>query len=539
MTEDDKIPPRVEVDETADYVNCLDLLDDTEVVDIEDTFGDFFNEEVEETTLEKPTLPTEKNVWKSIKLHFRNEQDLNDFAVIVNQTILDTTKFIWFPGKVSSTVSSLFEDSGSVGYKLSTKKKNKSRSRKDQTDNDLFEIIDDNDENEHWTDHWNDMPAYIQEDNGPWKTINVKFASKEDMVAFGEATNQSITDKTKSTWHPRRMITKNALMRWFETKNGEYAYTQPKYPLYIISKGRHDTMFTSRSLSRMRIHHHISVEPQDWDLYDKALDEFKIRDYVTLLLLPFSNHGDGPGRARNWCWDHSMEVYNAKRHWVFDDNIGDFYRLHENQRIRVESGVMFKIMEDFCDRYKNIKIAGPQYRFFCAADQKYPGYVKNTRIYSTLLIENDCKHRWRGRYNEDTDICLNVLKDEDCTVQFNIFLQGKAATQTVSGGNTQEFYHVENVEGDVKLGKYNVGGTVNKSLLLEKMHPDVAKMVWRYGRWHHHVDYSSFKKLKLQYIDGIEVKTGENNYGLELQVFNNIDEVNEIVGFETISDDDE
>ena len=303
--------------------------------------------------------------------------------------------------------------------------------------------------------------------------------------------------------------------------------TNPKYPVYIISKGRHESMYTSRSLARMHVPHYIAIEPQDEANYEACLDTFGIREYVTLLIAPFSNHGDGPGRARNWCWDHSMAM-GAKRHWVMDDNITDFYRLHQNVRIRVGSGVCFKIMEDFVDRYKNVKIAGPQYRFFCAPNQKYPPYVKNTRIYSCLLIENDCKHRWRGRYNEDTDICLNVLKDGDCTVQFNAFLQGKGATQTLKGGNTEEFYHKE-IGYDAETGeaiqadetlevkdRYNVAGTVAKSQMLVDMHPDVAKMVFRYGRWHHHVNYEPFKKLPLKYTDGIDIPKGVNNYGMRL-----------------------
>ena len=303
--------------------------------------------------------------------------------------------------------------------------------------------------------------------------------------------------------------------------------TNPRYPVYIISKGRHESMFTSRSLARMKVPHYIAIEPQDEADYEQALDNFGIREFVTLLVEPFSNHGDSPGRARNWCWDHSIEL-GAKRHWVLDDNIQDFYRLHKNVRIRVESGVCFRVMEDFVDRYTNVKIAGPQYRFFCAPNQKYPPYVANTRIYSCLLIENDCKHRWRGRYNEDTDICLRVLKDGDCTVQFNAFLQGKAATQTVKGGNSAEFYHKE-VGYDPKTGealkaddllevkdRYNVVGTVAKSQMLVDMHPDVAKMVWRYGRWHHHVNYDPFKKNKLAFKEGIEVPKGVNNYGMKL-----------------------
>ena len=293
--------------------------------------------------------------------------------------------------------------------------------------------------------------------------------------------------------------------------------TNPKSPVYIISKGRHETMITSRSLSRMKVPHYIAIEPQDEKNYEAALDNFNIRDYVTLLIAPFSNHGDGPGRARNWCWDHAISI-GSEKHWVLDDNISDFYRLHQNLRIRVESGAIFKAAEDFIDRYENVPISGFQYRFFIAPNQSYPPFVTNTRIYSTLLIDNKCKHRWRGRYNEDTDICLRVLKDGDCTIQFNAFLQGKAATQTVKGGNTEEFYHKEGTLEKEKWrdGTLNPVGTVNKSQMLVDMHPDVARMVWRFRRWHHHVDYSSFKPNQLILKSGVVIPKGVNNYGMKL-----------------------
>jgi hypothetical protein len=263
----------------------------------------------------------------------------------------------------------------------------------------------------------------------------------------------------------------------------------------------------------MKVPHYIAIEPQDEDLYEAALDKFNIRPYVTLLIAPFSNHGDGPGRARNWCWDHSITI-GAEKHWVLDDNIADFYRLHKNKRVRVESGAIFRAAEDFVNRYENVPIAGFQYRFFIAPNSKYPPYVKNTRIYSTLLIDNTCKHRWRGRYNEDTDICLQVLKDGDCTIQFNSFLQGKAATQTVKGGNTEEFYHKEGVEEGKWIENVNSEGTRNKSQMLVDLHPDVATMVWRYKRWHHYVDYSSFKKNELRLKPDVKMPEGNNNYGM-------------------------
>ena len=274
--------------------------------------------------------------------------------------------------------------------------------------------------------------------------------------------------------------------------------TNPDNPVYIVSKGRADTSYTSRSLARMKVPHYIIIEPQDYESYDESLDKLGTRDYVTLVVAPFSNHGDGPGRARNFAWDHAIAL-GAKKHWVMDDNIQDFYRLHMNERIRVESGIIFKAAEDFVDLFEYVPISGFQYRFFIAPNQSYPPFVVNTRIYSCLLISNDCKHRWRGRYNEDTDICLRVLKDGDCTIQFNAFLQGKAATQTVKGGNTQEFYHAEGNLDKTKWrdGQLNATGTVNKSQMLVDMHPDVARVVWKYGRWHHYVDYSPFQKREV------------------------------------------
>lgn len=300
--------------------------------------------------------------------------------------------------------------------------------------------------------------------------------------------------------------------------------TNPRYPMYIISKGRAESMITARSLNRMKIPHYIAIEPQDEEPYEHACskDGFDL-PYSTLLILPFSNHGDGPGRGRNWCWDHSKDVLGADAHWVMDDNIADFYRLHNNVRIRVESGALFRSCEDFVDRYENVMMSGLQYRFFIAPDQKYPPFVTNTRIYSCNLIRNDCKHRWRGRYNEDTDLSLRILKDGDVTVQFNHFLQGKCATQTVKGGNTEEFYHAEGTDNEAfQETGYNADGTIKKSQMLVDMHPDVCRIVWKYGRWHHFCDYNPFKKnklkLKAEYVGKLPKE--DNNYGLRLRKTN-------------------
>lgn len=264
----------------------------------------------------------------------------------------------------------------------------------------------------------------------------------------------------------------------------------------------------------MGIPFYIAIEPQDYDDYVKEVPKEQ------LLVLPFSNHGDGPGRARNWCWEHSISI-GAKKHWVMDDNINDFYRLHNNKRYRVESGVLFKSCEDFINRYENVPVSGLNYMYLLAPDSKRPAYVKNTRIYSCLLIDNNCKFKWRGRYNEDTDLSLRVLKDGDCTIQFNHFLQGKSGTQKMKGGNTDEFYHQERTDNEAfKKTGYNPYGTYNKTKLLVDTHPDVTSLVWRYGRYHHQIDYGIYKKTKLRLKPEFrDIEDGINNYGLELVQF--------------------
>ena len=101
-----------------------------------------------------------------------------------------------------------------------------------------------------------------------------------------------------------------------------------------------------------------------------------------------------------------------------------------------------------------------------------------------MFIKNSTPFRWRGRYNEDTDLSLRILKKGLCTAEFNMFLQSKRATQTLKGGNTAEFYENE--------------GTLNKSKMLVDMHPDDTSLTTKLNRDHHHVDYRRFKSNKLQ-----------------------------------------
>ena len=298
----------------------------------------------------------------------------------------------------------------------------------------------------------------------------------------------------------------------------------PQFPLYIPSKGRSEYMITSKALTSLGVKHHVVVESQQMDDYRKAIKQMGLLAEAVELDLSYKENYElcddlglakstGPGPARNFAWEHS-KANGAKWHWVMDDNIRSFRRLNQNEKVKVSNGAIFRAMEDFCLRYKNVGMAGPNYYMFAPARTKMPPFITNTRIYSCNLIRNDLDYRWRGRYNEDTILSLDMLKGKWCTVQFNAFLQEKMPTQALKGGNTQEFYHAE---GTVKAGqKYADNGTLAKSQMQVKVHPDVSELVWKFNRWHHHVDYGSFKRNKLIRNDSTAVGDEINNYGMGL-----------------------
>lgn len=84
-----------------------------------------------------------------------------------------------------------------------------------ELDDDERVSLDQKDDKE-WMKHWTGMPEYKQEDNPTYKTLYVHFRNKEDYEEFAKLIGQPLTDKTKSTWHPRLDRTENALMRWIE-----------------------------------------------------------------------------------------------------------------------------------------------------------------------------------------------------------------------------------------------------------------------------------------------------------------------------------
>ncbi len=249
----------------------------------------------------------------------------------------------------------------------------------------------------------------------------------------------------------------------------------PKYPIYVISKGRFKNCLTAKFLVEDNVPFNLVVEPQESEEYIKRFGKENV------LILPFKNLGLRSIPARNWVKEHATATPHGAhgRHWILDDNIRKIYRRYKGRRIRCNANNAFSIVEEFIDRFENVAIAGLNYAMFVGIQggkTGLPPFYLNVRVYSCFLILNEISQKWRGRYNEDTDLCLQVLSAGWCTVLINAFAIEKMQTMTMRGGNSDELYR-----GD---------GRIHMARSLQRMWPGVVETKRRYQRPQHVVKFS-------------------------------------------------
>ena len=268
----------------------------------------------------------------------------------------------------------------------------------------------------------------------------------------------------------------------------------PEYPVFVPTKSRYESLLTIKAFERLKIPYKAVIEKQEYEQYAAVIDKSKI------IVLPHQNQGLTV--TRNWIWDYAQHELKTPYFWTFDDNIKEFYRLHKNIKYRVDSGTFLKIIEDFVQRYSNLYISGMQYEMFAPRKKKCPPFLLNTRIYSNMLIKTGIPYRNVTFYNDDTDLCLRVLKDGHCTLLTYVFLADKIQTMKVKGGMT-DYY--EKTDKRRQFAEE-----------LQRAHPDVVKVVWKFNRWHHEVDYSRFRGNKLKRKPDVVIPDEPNEYGMKL-----------------------
>lgn len=273
----------------------------------------------------------------------------------------------------------------------------------------------------------------------------------------------------------------------------------PKHPIFIPTKGRSESRMTMKMFDRLGVPYTIFVEEQEYDSYAKYVDPSQIH------ILP---HRDkGLTTTRNYIWDYAADN-GHECFWTFDDNIDGLYRFNHNLKTPCGDATILAVAEHFAERYQNLAICGLNYFMFVKRKYVIPPYILNTRVYSNMLIRTFAKDadgkpfRNVTFFNDDTDLCLRVLKSGLCTVLFNAFLVYKQTTMTVQGGMTDYYKATDRRLDFVKE--------------LQRAHPDVVRLTEKWGRYHHQVDYSSFAQ-SLKRKSDIVVPQEINNFGMRLQ----------------------
>lgn len=356
-------------------------------------------------------------------------------------------------------------------------------------------------------EHYTNLPEFKWSESTKDRFIfDVDINTEEDSKLFFESFNHKPTKNS----YIHYMLNKNK----YDEYEYEYTYkVETKYPIYVITKGRWEKTLTIDSLEEMGVDFKICVEPSEYQNYisNPSIDKDKI------IILPenFSERKCGGIPVRNFVWEHSKQMGYTK-HWILDDNILGFYRWNNNVQKKIKSGVFFRVMEDFSDRYENLGLVSCQYTSFVPTiDVSREQFILNTRTYSCILINTELldqrlDERWRGTYNEDTDLSLRVLSTGDlCTVNFNSLLSGKQTTGSMVGGNTSTIY-----EGGT------VSGYQKKFDELKNNWPDIVKFTTgrhKDGRPHHHISYTKLFKQKLVLKEGVQLEPKVNDYNMILK----------------------
>jgi len=276
----------------------------------------------------------------------------------------------------------------------------------------------------------------------------------------------------------------------------------PRYPIYIPSKNRYDCCLTADFLIKDKVPFKLVIEPQELDLYSNKYGKENI------LVLPYNNSSEGVITARNWIWEHSLKN-GFKRHWQIDDNIRQMRRTNKGFRIGINAGIALGIIEDFTDRYENVGISGPNYSMFTVTHNKpnLKPFIKNCHIYSCMLILNSLPFRWRGRWNEDVDLCLQTLSHKYCTIQTRAFIIDKQRTMTMKGGNSDDYKYK-----DIRL---------KGTKILMKRWPKVVTLTNKFGRPHFKIrknwkDFNDIPLIRRKDIDWEKIK--KQTYDIPLKV---------------------
>ena len=362
---------------------------------------------------------------------------------------------------------------------------------------------------------WSECPEFSMYDENIYSIhphCIFLFYNENDYNDFIQKTNFKVSNNAKNHWFPHKPDLARIKM------TGHYTTVtkcQSQYPIYIPTYKRFETSYTARTLEDLKIDKNymmvIRNDKSEIDNYNTCIKNFDLK-HAKLLIIPddFYKEQEELGNdysviPRNYIYKHAIES-GFSHHWCLDDNIKGFFRKNKGNVLPfIDTMFPLYFVEEYIKKYANVFQAGIQYRHLSFPMMYRPPIILNNRVYSCILIKHIDGFRWRGKYNEDTDLSIRLLKSGYATMTFQNVLCGKQTTSSVKGGNTDDIYKTED-------------GYLKKANAIVEWHPDVTKFAIRYGHPHHFVDYRAFEcndlgatnyKMKLPQI--VHIVSGNNS----------------------------
>jgi hypothetical protein len=330
-------------------------------------------------------------------------------------------------------------------------------------------------------------------------SIKVVFANMAEFDDFRKRLSQiKITDKTKTVWFPNRPTNISTHGKQWVAVNE----CKNQYPIYIPSYKRSDSMLTVKSLLDLNIDNfYVVIKPlhDEINSYTSSMIKLNILDKLLIVPQNFINEEEAMGNynsipQRNYAYNHSTQS-GFTHHWCLDDNISGFFRRENGTKLPViNSAYPFVFIEKYICRYANVNLASMQYNHLCPANGYRNIIIKNSKVYSCILIKNSNNIPWRGSYNEDIVLTLDTLTASKATMTFQNFLCGKISTGKTKGGNSDAY------SGD---------GQTKKIDELVSAYPEYVTKIVKFGHDHHKVNYAPFKDVELGYQKDVELNLPE------------------------------
>lgn len=262
--------------------------------------------------------------------------------------------------------------------------------------------------------------------------------------------------------------------------------------VYIISKGRPQCR-TAKTLVKMGY-------PGKWFIVcgtnDEYLDDYKSRWGSHVLVFDFDAQLEHTDTLDNFGFETKASgacpVRNATmkisqqrgelRHWQFDDDYNDFHRISDD----LQKMQRFNSGREFEDWLFNLAKFG--YKANLNNVGFPPGsetYVDNAFTFAGRVFNahnmpstDDLFIPWVGRMNDDTINAINCWRRGGYEMSIRAMNMTMPNTQSEGGGLSE---------------MYIADGTVRKSAYPVLVAPNAAKLVIKFGRYHHKIDWSKLR----------------------------------------------